>query len=158
MFLSSEDGYVRQHLELPQGCQGHFRASRRKVGFLSRCHNGKRPHLAWREESLVFLEMHQVHLKLQWIPQGPARVASGKSSLHTSYEGCLGIPLWLHPGPRSSSGVEARTSGFLSRADMDLGISLEFPQGGLASSHVEICKSALLSSWKSSVRFPVGLT
>ena len=39
-----------------------------------------------------------------------------------SRKGSLKIPLTLLPGPRSSSGVEAGTSGFLSRADMDLGV------------------------------------
>ena len=47
---------------------------------------------------------------------------------------------------------------FLSNADMDLGVPLEFPQGSQASSHVQACKSALLSSWKSSVSLPVELT
>ena len=61
-------------------------------------------------------------------------------------------------GPRSSSFVEAGNSRFLSRADMDLGVPLGHPQGSQASSHVEPCKSALLSSRKSSVRLPVELT
>ena len=75
-----------------------------------------------------------------------------------SCEGPLGIPLQSQPGPRSSSGVEAGTSCFLSSADMDLGFPLEFPQGSQASSHVQTCKSAFLSSWKSSVRLPVEFT
>ena len=37
-----------------------------------------------------------------------------------SHDGRLGIPLQSLLGPRSSSGVEARTSGFLSMANMDL--------------------------------------
>ena len=41
---------------------------------------------------------------------------------------------------------------------MELGAPLEFPQGSQASSHVELCKSAFLLSWKSSVRVPVELT
>ena len=99
-----------------------------------------------------------VPLELQRGPQGPARGASGRSSLHVSCEGPLGIPLLSLLGPRSSSGVQAIISGFLSSADMDLGVSLEFPQGSQAPSCVETCKSALLSSWKTSVRFPVMLT
>ena len=39
-------------------------------------------------------------------------------------------------GPRSSSGAESTTSGFHSSADLDLGVSMEFPQGSQASSHV----------------------
>ena len=66
--------------------------------------------------------------------QRPARVSSGKASLHASCQGPLGIPLQSLPGPRSSYGVEGRTSGFLSSADMDLGLPLESPQGIQASS------------------------
>ena len=70
----------------------------------------------------------------------------------------LGIPLQSLSGPQSSSGVEARNSGFLSTADIDLGVLLGRPQWSQALSRVEPCKSALLSSWKSSVRFPVVFT
>ena len=59
---------------------------------------------------------------------------------------------------RFSSGVKAGTSGFLSRADMDLRVHLGRPQGSQASSGVEPCKSTLLSIGKSSVRLPVVLT
>ena len=59
-------------------------------------------------------------------PQGPARVPSGKSSLHASCDGTLRIPLQSLPGSWSSSGVEAGTSGFLSSADIDFGVPLEF--------------------------------
>ena len=90
--------------------------------------------------------------------QGPTHGASGRSSLHASHEGPLKIPLQSLPGPRSSSGVEAGTSGFLFKADMDLRVPLGHPQGSEASSRVEPCKSALLSRRKSSVRLPVGLT
>ena len=101
---------------------------------------------------------HGFSLELRWRPQRPTRVASGKSSLHVSCEGPLGIPLQSVPRPRSSSGVEARTSGFLSRADIDLGVSLGCPQSSQASSHVEPWNSTLLSSRKRSVRLPVRLT
>ena len=80
------------------------------------------------------------------------------SSLHARFEGPLRIPLQSMPGLRSSSGVEAGTSGFLSLADMDPGVPLGFPQGSQTSSRVEICMSALLSSWKSNIRLHVGLT
>ena len=99
-----------------------------------------------------------VPLELQQGHQGPARGASGSSSLHASREGPLGIPLQSLLGPRSSSGVEARTSGFLSRANMDLGFPLGRPHGSQVPSRVEPRKSALLSSWKSTVQLPVGLT
>ena len=64
-------------------------------------------------------------------------MASGKSSLHASWEVVLGIPLQSVPGPRSSSGDEAGTSGILFSADMDLGVPVEFPQGSQASSRLE---------------------
>ena len=83
--------------------------------------------------------------------------ASGKFSLHAICEGPLGIPLQSLLGPRSSSVRDSRTSGFLCCAGMDLGFPPEFPQGSQSSSRVETCKSTLLSSWKSSVRLPVGL-
>ena len=83
--------------------------------------------------------------------------ASGKSSLHASYEGPLGIPLKSVPRQWSSSGVEARISRFLSRADMDLGVPLGFPQGSQALSRVETCKSAFLLNCNSSVGLPVEL-
>ena len=96
-----------------------------------------------------------VPLELRWGPQGPAHVASGKSSLHASWEVVLGIPLQSVPGPGSSSGAEATASGFLFSADMDVGVPMEFPQGSQALSHVETCKSAFLLSCNSSVMFPV---
>ena len=70
-----------------------------------------------------------VPLKVRHGLQRPASVSSGKASLHASCEGPLGIPLQAVPGPRSSSGAEARTSGFLSSVDMDLRDPVEFQQG-----------------------------
>ena len=67
-----------------------------------------------------------VTLELQRGPHGPTRVASGKSSLHARCVGPLRIPLQSVPSPRSSSGAEAGTSGFLSSADIDFGVPLEF--------------------------------
>ena len=43
--------------------------------------------------------------------QGPALVASGRSSLQASCEGPLGIPLQSVPGPKSLSGGEPGTCG-----------------------------------------------
>ena len=159
VFLSSRHGYVRELLEL---YQGPFQCSRRNVEFLSRCCCGKRPHLALRGESPGF-----------------SQVAAGSLAFLSSYYGDLSDPLVFPQesqvsmqverglsgfiiiqvlGPRSSSGVEAKTSGFLSHAHMDLGVPLGFPQRSQPSSGVETCRSALLSSWQSSVRLPVGLT
>ena len=108
--------------------------------------------------SWFFSSCGGVPLELRRRPQGPTRGASGKSSLHVSSEGPLRIPLQSMLGPRSSSGVQASYSGFLSRADMDIMVHLGRPQGSQASSRVEPCKSALLLSQKNSVRLPVGLT
>ena len=63
-----------------------------------------------------------VPLELPREPQGPALGASGKSILHASCKGPLGILLQSLPGLRFSSGAEARTSGFLSSADIDFGV------------------------------------
>ena len=54
----------------------------------------------------------------------------------TPGKGPLGIPLQLLLGPRSSSGDETGTSGFLSSAEMDLGVPMEFQQVSQASSRV----------------------
>ena len=43
--------------------------------------------------------------------------------------GASQIPLQLVLGPRYSSGAEAGTSGFLSSADMDLGVPRSFNRG-----------------------------
>ena len=85
-----------------------------------------------------------VSLVLRQRLQGPARVASGKSSLHASFEGPLRIPLQSVPSPMSSSGVEAGTSGFFSSADIDLGVPMEIQQGSQAMSSVETWKSTFL--------------
>ena len=162
MFLSSGDGYVGELLELPQGCKGPIRGSGGKVGFILKCHWGKGPHLALRLESPGFSGVAAAILGSLLSNDGdfmdPLVWASGTSSVHGSCMGPLGIPLQSLPGLRSSSGVEAGTSGFLSCADMELGVPLGFPQWSQASSRVETFKSALLSSWKGSVRFPVRLT
>ena len=85
-------------------------------------------------------------------------MALGKSSLYASCMEPLGIPLQSLRGPRSSPGVQAGNSGFLSCAGMEVVVPLESPQGSQASSRVETFKSAFLSSCKCSVRLPVVLT
>ena len=72
MFLSRGDGYVRDLLELPQGCPGHFRSSRGKMGFLSRLHSEKGPHLTLRGESPDFSRVAAANL-------GPSRVKTRTS-------------------------------------------------------------------------------
>ena len=86
------------------------------------------------ENLLDFLELRQVlsfydgDLRVPvWWPQErpiPMRVARGP----------LGIPLPSMLGPKTLCGVSSRTLGFLSSADMDLGVLLESPQGSQSSS------------------------
>ena len=65
--------------------------------------------------------------------------------------GPLAIALPLMPEPKTFCGVGAGTSGFLSSADMDLGVLLESPQGSQSSSRMRACTCAFLQSGSSSV-------
>ena len=58
------------------------------------------------------------------------------------------------PEPKTLCGVGAETLGFLSSADMDLGVLLESPQGSQSSSRVGACTCPFLSSCSSSVTLP----
>ena len=60
-------------------------------------------------------------------------------------------------GHRASSRIEARTSGFLSSADMAIWDPLEFQQGSQASSHVQTWNSASLFRCKRVIRLLVEL-
>ena len=82
-----------------------------------------------------------------WWPQErpvPMRVARGP----------LGIPLPSMQGPKTLCGVGAGIGGFLSSADMDLGVLLESPQGSQSSSPEGACTCAFLPSCSSSVTLP----
>ena len=99
----------------------------------------------------------EVPLQLRWGPQGPALVSQESP---VCMRVTRGLSVFLS---RQSQGLgphraEASTSGFLSRADMDLGVPMEFPQGSLSSSHVETCKYTFLLSCNNSVKLPVLLT
>ena len=106
------------------------------------------------ENLLDFLELRQVHSTYDgdlrdplWWPQErplPMRVALGP----------LGIPFPSMLGPKTLSGFRARTGGFLSSADMDLGVFLEYPQGSQSSSRVGACTCAFLPNWSNSVQLP----
>ena len=99
---------------------------------------------------LNFLELQQVLSTYDgdlrhplWWPQErpvPMRVPRGP----------LGIPLPSMPGPKTLCGVGAGTLGFLSSADMDLGVLLESPQGSQSSSRMPACCCAFLQSGSSS--------
>ena len=106
------------------------------------------------ENLLHFLELRQVLSSNDgdlrdplWWPQErpvPMRVARGP----------LGIPLPVMPGPKILCGVGAGTLGFLSSADMDLGVLLESPQGSQSSSRLGACKCDFLPSCSSSFMLP----
>ena len=53
--------------------------------------------------------------------------------------------------PKNLCGVSAETGGFLSSADMNLGVFLESPLGIQSSSRVGPCTFALLKNFSSSV-------
>ena len=70
-------------------------------------------------------------------------------------QGPLGIPLPSMPGHKTLCGVRAGTCGFLSSADMHLGVLLVSPQGSKTSSPMGVCTCAFCQSGSSSVTFPV---
>ena len=96
------------------------------------------------ENLLDFLELPQVlstydgdiRDPLCWPQESPVpmRVAQGP----------LGIPLETMPGPKTFCGVSVGNGGFLSSADMDLGVLLESPQGSQSSSQEGACTCAFL--------------
>ena len=96
------------------------------------------------ENLLDFLELRQVPSTydgdlrdpLLWPQERPVpmRVARGP----------LGIPLETMPGPKTFCGVGVGNGGFLSSADMDLGVLLESPQESQSSSQEGACTCAYL--------------
>ena len=150
---------VEELLELPQGCQGHFLGSGGKLGFLSKSLSGKGPQVALRGES-----------------PGPSRVVAGFLS---SYDGYFRDPLVGPRGGPVSTQVTRGPLGFLCSLCQGRGPHLELrseTQGSAleptwisrflwgvhrevrAWSRVEPCKSAPLSTRKSSYTLPIGLT
>ena len=97
MFLSSEERYVGELLELHQGCQGHFQDARVKVGFLLRRHSGKEPHLPLKLKSPGF-----------------SLVAAGILGFLSSYDGDLREALVLPQESQVSMRAAKGLSGFLS--------------------------------------------
>ena len=94
-------------LELHPGCQGPFRGSRGMVGFLSRRHNGKGPHLTLRGESPDF-----------------SQVVAGNLGFLLSYDGDLRDSLVL-PQESQVSMLVRGFSVFLSSCCRVLGPHLE---------------------------------
>ena len=106
------------------------------------------------ENLLDFLQLRQVLSTYDgdlrdplWWPQErpvPMRVARGP----------LGNPLSSMLGPKTLCGVGAGTGGFLSSADMDLGVRLESTQESESSSRVGACTCPFLPSFSSSITLP----
>ena len=87
-------------------------------------------------------------------PQGPAPVASEKSSLFSSCEGHVGILLESLLVNRAVSRVQLGNSVF-SSGDRDLRLFIKVQLGSQASSGVEAWNSAFLSNCPRGVRAPV---
>ena len=107
---------------------------------------------------MVFLELTGI-LKLRQGPQGASRVAPGKSNLHSSCEGELGIVLESLQGKRMSSRLVSRNPISLSSGDWDFWVAFKVHPGHQAWSLVEV-KSFTGMSWsplrgRTGVRPPV---
>ena len=137
---------VKVHLEVPEVSCDLPREASAEMGLIS----------PGGQNLLGFLELWQVHSSYDgdlrdplWWPQDwpvPIRVARGP----------LGIPLPSMPWPKTLCGVGAGTRGFLSSADMDLGVLLESPQGSQSSFREGACTCAFLSRCSGSVTLPVS--
>ena len=148
VFLSIGDVYVGELLELPQGCQGPFRGSSVKVGFLLRCRSGKGPHLALRGESpdfsrvatgiLGFLSSYDAEFREPLVlpreipvSMQVVRCFSGLLSIwcwvlgpHLEVRPEHRVPLQCFHGSWGSYGVSTRESGHVSCGDMRVCFSL----------------------------------
>ena len=142
-FLSCSKG-VKDPLEVPEVRCDYPREASAEIGLIS----------PGGENILDFLELRQVistyvgdlRDPLLWRQERPVprRVARGP----------LGIPFPSMPGPKILCGVGAGTLGFLSSADMDLGVLLETPQGSQISSRVGAYTCAFLRAVAAFSRFP----
>ena len=109
------------------------------------------PYLAWRGEPPAFSRVVAGAPDLRSGPQGPALVATGKASPLGSCSGDSRDSSPVDAVAKALCGVGSGTLGFLSSADMDLGVLLESLQGGQSSSLVGACMCAFLPSCSSSV-------
>ena len=106
------------------------------------------------ENLLDFLEFWQVLSTYDWDLRDPLWWHIERTVPMRVTRGPLGIPLPSMPEHKTLCGVGGGTGGFLSSADMDLGVLLESPQGSQSSSRVGACTSAFFASCSSSVTFP----
>ena len=98
------------------------------------------------ENLLDFLELRQVLSSYDWDLRDPLWWPPERPVPMRVAPGPLGIPLPSMPGPKTFCGVSAGTYGFLSIADMDLGVLLVSPQESQSSSRVGACTCAFLPS------------
>ena len=107
-----------------------------------------------RENLLDFLELRQVLSTYDGDLRDPLWWPQERPVPMLVTRGPLGIPLPSMPGPKTLCGVSVRNRGYLSSADMNIGVLLESPQGRPSSSRVGTCTCAFLSSCSSSVTLP----
>ena len=108
------------------------------------------------ENLLDFLGLRQVLSTSDWDLRDPLCWPQERTVPMRVVRGPLGIPLPSMLGPKTVYGLSAGPSGFLSSADMDLGVLLESPQRSQSSSRVGACTCAFLSSCSSSVTLPLA--
>ena len=106
------------------------------------------------ENLLDFLELRQVLSTYDWDLRDPLWWPQERPVPMRVARGPLGIPLPSMPEPKILCGVGAGTSGFLSSADMDLGVLLESPQWSQSLSRVGACTCAFLRAVAAVSRFP----
>ena len=108
------------------------------------------------ENLLDFLKLRQVlstydgdvRVPLWWPQERPVPMRVAREP--------FGISLPSMPGPKTLCGFEAGNLGFLSSADIDLGVLLGSPQGSQSSSRVGACTCAFLPSCSSRVTLYFG--
>ena len=106
------------------------------------------------ENLLDFLELRQVFLTYDGDLMDPLWWHIERTVPMRVTRGPLGIPLPSMPEHKTLCGVGGGTGGFLSSADMDLGVLLESPQGSQSSSRVGVFTCAFLPSFSNSVALP----
>ena len=108
-----------------------------------------------RENLLDFLELRQVLSTYDGDPRDPLWWPQERPVPMRVARGPLGIPLPSMPGPKTLCGVGGGTSGFLSSADMDLGVLLESPQVSQSSSRGEHARALSFRAVAAVSRFPL---
>ena len=156
MFLSNADGDVGNFLSCLKGVKEPFVAQEVRWDFSREAAGEKGLSSPGGENLLVFLELRWDSSRVTMGTSGTRSWGHREVRSPRESERPLGIPLQSMRGLRSSSGFEAGASGFISRADLNLGVPLGSPEGSETSSRVLACKSALISSRKSVSGFVSG--